>query len=129
MRDALTKSPVLRTADPTKDYYLHTDASDFALGATLMQKDEDGNVHPIAYASKLLNPAQRNYSVTDRECLAMAWALEHFNTYVEGHKYTIVTDHAALQYLRNTTHTKQGMHRLALRLPRSTSLQQPFMSI
>ena len=116
LRDALTKSPVLRTADPTKDYYLHTDASDFALGATLMQKDEDGNVHPIAYASKLLNPAQRNYSVTDRECLAMAWALEHFNTYVEGHKYTIVTDHAALQYLRNTTHTKQRMHRLALRL-------------
>ena len=116
LRDALTRAPVLKTADPAKDYYLHTDASDFALGATLMQRDEENKLHPIAYASKTLNPAQRNYSVTDRECLAMAWALEHFNTYVEGHKYTIVTDHAALQYLRNTTHSKQRMHRLALRL-------------
>ena len=116
LREALTKAPVLRTADPNKNYYLHTDASDFALGAVLMQKDDKGHLHPIAYASKLLNPAQRNYTVTDRECLAMAWALEHFNTYVEGHKYTIVTDHAALQYLRNTQHTKQRMHRLALRL-------------
>jgi hypothetical protein len=114
--DIITKQPVLKTADPTKSYILHTDASDIGLGAVLMQYDDNRHLHPIAFASKLLNPAQRNYTVTDRECLAMVWALEHFNTYVEGHKYTIVTDHAALTYLRNTTHTKQRMHRLALNL-------------
>lgn len=84
LRDALTKSPVLRTADPTKKYHLHTDASDFAMGAVLMQMDDDEHLHPIAFASKLLNPAQRNYSVTDRECLAMVWALEHFNTEISS---------------------------------------------
>ena len=114
--DIITKQPVLKAADPTKSYILHTDASDLGLGAVLMQDDDDGHLHPIAFASKLLNPAQRNYTVTDRECLAMVWALEHFNTYVEGHKYTIVTDHAALTYLKNITHTKQRMHRLALKL-------------
>ena len=114
--DIVTKHPVLKVADPTKSYILHTDASDLGLGAVLMQEDDDGHLHPIAFASKLLNPAQRNYTVTDRECLAMVWALEHFNTYVEGHKYTIVTDHAALTYLKNVTHTKQRMHRLALKL-------------
>jgi hypothetical protein len=112
----ITKGPVLAIADPNKPYILHTDASDVGMGAVLMQEDKEGDIHPIAYASKLLNSAQRNYNVTDRECLAMVWALEHFNTYVEGHKYTFITDHNALQYLRNTTHTKQRMHRLALKL-------------
>ena len=114
--DIITTHPVLKAADPTKSYVLHTDASDIGLGAVLMQYDDDNNLHPVAFASKLLNAAQRNYTVTDRECLAMVWALEHFNTYVEGHKYTIITDHAALTYLKNTTHTKQRMHRLALKL-------------
>jgi YD repeat-containing protein len=116
LRDALTSSPVLKTADPNKPYWLHTDGSNHALGTCLMQKDENDHLHPIAYGSKLLNAAQRNYTVTDRECLAIVWALEHFNTYLEGHKYTVVTDHAALQYLRSTTHSKQRMHRLALKL-------------
>ena len=44
------------------------------------------------------------------------WALEHFKTLLEGHKYTIITDHAALTYIKNTTHTKQRMHRLVLKL-------------
>jgi len=112
----ITEGPVLRTADPSKPYILHTDASDIGLGAILMQHDEEGHLHPIAFASKLLNSAQRNYTVTDRECLAIVWALEHFNTYVEGHKYTVITDHAALSYLKNTVHSKQRMHRLALKL-------------
>ena len=116
LRDALVSKPVLCIADPSKPYILYTDASDIALGAVLMQRDEDGQLHPIAYASKTLNDAQKNYTVTDRECLAIVWALEHFNTYCEGHKYTVVTDHAALSFLRNTTHSKQRMHRLALRL-------------
>ena len=116
LRDALTKRPVLIIADPSKPYILYTDALDIALGAVLLQRDSDGNLHPIAYASKALNAAQKNYTVTDGECLAIVWALEHFNTYCEGHRYTVITDHAALKYLRNTTHSKQRMHRLALRL-------------
>jgi hypothetical protein len=99
LRDAVTRYPVLAAADPNKDYILHTDASDVALGAILMQYDDGGDLHPIAYASKTLDTAQRNYSVTDREALALVWALEHFNT-----------------YLHTVQHSTPRMHRMVLRL-------------
>ena len=116
LRDAITKYPVLRAPDPNKNFILHTDASDVALGGILMQYDDDDNLHPIAYASKTLNDAQRNYSVSDREALAIVWALEHFNTFCEGHKYTAITDHAALKYLYTAKDKTPRMHRLVLRL-------------
>jgi hypothetical protein len=114
LRDAITSKPVLAIADPNKPYILDTDASDVALGAVLMQKDEEGYLRPVAYASKSLGPAEKNYGVTDREALAIVWALEHFNTYCEGHKYTAVTDHAALRYMLNNKDKTPRMHRMAL---------------
>jgi transposase InsO family protein len=116
IRNAITKYPVLRAADPNKDYILETDASDEALSATIMQYDDDGNLHPIAYASKTLNDAQKNYTVTDREALAIVWGLEHFNTFCEGHRYTAITDHAALRYLYTSKNKTPRLHRLLLRL-------------
>ena len=67
LRDALVSKPVLAVADPNKPYTLHTDASDHAMGAILMQEDDNGEAHPIAYASKSFNDAQRNYDTTERE--------------------------------------------------------------
>ena len=116
LRDAISKGPVLAIADPNKEYVLQTDASDFALGAILQQADDDGHLHPIAYASKTLNPAECRYSTTDREALAIPWALEHFNTYCEGHKYTALTDHAALRYMMNNKDKTPRMHRMVARL-------------
>jgi transposase InsO family protein len=116
IRDALTKYPVLMAPDPNKDYILETDASDEALSATILQYDDNNELHPIAYASKTLNDAQRNYTVTDREALAIVWGLEHFNTFCEGHKYTAVTDHAALRYLYTAKNKTPRLHRLLLRL-------------
>jgi hypothetical protein len=116
LRDALTSAPVLTIADPNKHYILHTDASDFAMGAILMQEDANGDLHVIAYASKTFNDAQKNYDTTDREALAVVWALEHFNTYCEGHKYTLLTDHQALSYIKSNKNEKKRIHRLALKL-------------
>ena len=116
LRDAITSKPVLAIADPNKQYVLETDASDVALGAVLMQKDEEDHLRPIAYASKSLGPAEKRYGVTDREALAIVWALEHFNTYCEGHKYTAVTDHAALRYMLNNKDKTPRMHRMVARL-------------
>jgi hypothetical protein len=101
LRNALTTQPVLHVADPNRDYILRTDASDHGLGAFLMQKDDNGDTRLIACASRSLTPAEKKWSVTEREALAIPWALTHFNTYVEGHKYTCITDHAALRYLYN----------------------------
>ena len=116
LRDALISAPVLMIADANKHYILHTDASDYAMGAILMQEDENSELHPIAYASKTFNDAQKNYDTTDREALAVVWALEHFNTYCEGHKYTLITDHQALSYIHSNKDSKKRIHRLALKL-------------
>jgi transposase InsO family protein len=102
---------VLAVADPNKSYVLHTDASDHAMGAILMQEDDDGHLHPVAYASKTFNDAQQNYDTTEREALAIIWALQHFNTYCEGHKYTLMTDHQALSYIRTNKNSSKRIHR------------------
>lgn len=116
LRDALTKAPVLAVADPNKSYVLHTDASDIAMSAILMQEDDNGDLHPIAFASKVFNDAQRNYDTTAREALALVWGLEHYNTYVEGHKYVIVTDHHALEYIKKNVDVNKRITRLSWKL-------------
>jgi hypothetical protein len=99
LRDALITAPILKSADFSKDFVISSDASHKALGVVLQQYGNDGILYPIAYASKTLNPAQINYSTTEKECLALVWGLEHFKTYCEGHSYTCITDHKALTYL------------------------------
>ena len=113
---ALTSAPVLRAPDPSKDYILHTDASDAAMSGVAQQYDENNELHPVAYWSKTFNPAQRNYSTTDRECLALVTALEHFKTLLEGHKYVCLTDHKALIYLMKNQNSTARLNRLMLRL-------------
>ena len=82
-----------------------------------MQEDENGDRHPVAYASKTLNPAQCNYSTSEKECLALVWGLEHFNSYLEGHSFTCITDHRALTYLiGNKDSNNQRLTRWILRL-------------
>ena len=73
-------------------------ASDYALGAVLGQK-QDKKIHVIYYASKLLNDAQLNYATTEKELLAVIFALEKFRSYLVGSKVIIYTDHSALKYL------------------------------
>jgi len=110
LRKALVTEPVLKQADINKDYILETDASDKVISAVLLQEDSNGDKHPIAYASKTLNSAQCNYSTTEKECLALVWGLEHFNSYCEGHSFTCLTDHRALTYL--ISNKESNNHRL-----------------
>ena len=117
LRQALISEPVLRQADNNKDYYVDTDASGKALSIMLSQEDENGDKHPVAYASKTLNSAQLNYSTSEKECLALVWGLEHFNTYLEGHSFTCLTDHRALIYLIGSKESNnQRLTRWILRL-------------
>ena len=72
--------------------------------------------HPIYYASKTLNHAQRNYTVTDRELLAVKWAVNLFHHYLYRHPFTIYTDHAALQWLLQAKNPSSRLTRVALQL-------------
>ncbi|RUM30633.1 MAG: hypothetical protein DSY32_02035 [Aquifex sp.] len=99
LKYALTNAPVLAFPDYKAPFVLYTDASAMGLGAVLMQQDARGKNRPIAYASRTLNPAESNYSVTHQETLAVVWALKHFRDIILGYPITVYTDHAAVTEL------------------------------
>ena len=95
LKDKLVAAPVLVYPDYKRPFHLFTDASAVGLGATLMQNPK-GKLNAVAYASRQLNKAQRNYSATERELLAIVWALQHFKQMLLGYKVIVHTDHQAL---------------------------------
>lgn len=103
LKTCLMTPPILSYPNFEKPFILYTDASTFALGAILSQESEDKKEHVIAYASRTLNKHERNYGITELECLAVVWAVKHFHHYLHGQKFTVITDHAALRYLLNMT--------------------------
>jgi len=84
----------------------------------LVQTSEEGDERPIAFISKKLNKAQRNYTVTEQECLAAIVALKSFRAYVEGMEFTIITDHASLKWLMSNHDLNSRLARWALALQR-----------
>jgi len=90
LKERLISAPVLACPDFTRRFYLQTDASSTGLGAVLTQRYEGDCV--IAYASRTLNAAERNYSETELECLAVVWGIRRMRSYLEG-AFTVVTDH------------------------------------
>jgi RNase H-like domain found in reverse transcriptase/Reverse transcriptase (RNA-dependent DNA polymerase)/Integrase zinc binding domain/gag-polyprotein putative aspartyl protease len=93
LKAALCSAPTLQMPDTAKPFTVICDASDFGIGAVLMQDE-----HPVAYFSKLLNQAQRNYTVTERELLAVVEALKLWRNYLGDHEFLVVTDHSPLTH-------------------------------
>lgn len=107
----LCNDPILKYPDFDKQFELTTDASNFAIGAILSQDE-----HPIAYASKTLNPAETNYSTIEKEMLAIVWACRHFRPYLYGTKFVIKTDHKPLQWLFSVKDPSSRLTRWRLKL-------------
>lgn len=95
---ALTSTPVLQQNNGSKPYILRTDASAYALSAVLLQTHDDQE-HPIEFASRLLTSAERNYSTTEREALAVVWSLSKFRGYLDSSSVIVATDHQPLKWL------------------------------
>ncbi|KAJ8337204.1 hypothetical protein SKAU_G00384240 [Synaphobranchus kaupii] len=98
LRAALTEAPVLAYPDAKRPFIVDTDASNTGVGAVLSQEDEDGE-RVVAYYSRALGKAERNYCVTRRELLAVVRALHHFRPYLQGSHFLLRTDHASLTWL------------------------------
>lgn len=97
-----TTAPVLLMPDISKPFYVESDASDFASGAVLRQRDTNGDLHPCAYLSKGFSPAERNYEIYDKELLGIIRALQEWRHYLLGaaHPVTVLSDHKNLTYYR-----------------------------
>ena len=95
----LLEHSALHGPDFSRPFVLATDASDSGAGAVLMQ-EHDQNLCPVAYFSRKFTGAQLNYSTIEKECLAILWALSHFEIYLSAlHSVTILCDHNPLKYL------------------------------
>ena len=94
------KAPMLVYPDPEKRFFVEADASDFATGGVLSQIGPDGLKHPVAFYSKSLAPAERNYDIFDKELLAIMRILGEWRHHLEGsrHKVVVLTDHKNLEY-------------------------------
>ena len=113
---ALTSYPVLRQPDLTKMFYLHTDASGLAIGAILAQLDDQNQEYVVAYASRLFKGAEIHYGITEKECLALLWAVKYFRVYITGVHFKAITDHKALQWLMSIKEPTGRLARWAIYL-------------
>jgi hypothetical protein len=116
LKECLVSAPVLSCPDYSKPFEVHTDASSYGVGAMLTQSI-DGKEHPIAYMSKSLTSAEKNYSITERETLAVITALEHWRCYIEnGQQFTVYTDHSALKWFLSLSNPTGRLARWGVRL-------------
>ena len=100
LKRRFTTEPVLVTPDLDKEMRVEADASDFATGGVLSMKCEDERWRPVAYISKSLNEAEKNYEIHDKEMLAIIRCLEAWSHFLEGAKgqFEIWTDYKNLEY-------------------------------
>lgn len=116
VKNAITNVTFKAQPDFKKKFILITDASSVAIGAVLAQKDEYGKEQMLAAYSYKLNEAQRNYSVTDGELLAVVKGIDHFRHYLVGKEFELRTDHQALEYMWTTQDPTSRLLRWSLKL-------------
>lgn len=107
LKHLFTTAPILKIADPYKAFVLECDCSDFALGAVLSQiSDVDGELHPVAFLSRTLILAERNYEIFDKELLAILASFKEWRHYLEGNPnrldVIVYSDHKNLESFMTT---------------------------
>ncbi|GJU52708.1 reverse transcriptase domain-containing protein [Tanacetum coccineum] len=115
LKEKLTCAPVIISPNWNLPFELMYDASDFAVGVVLGQKDGK-NFHPIYFASKTLNPAQQKYTVTEKELMVVVFAFDKFRSYLILSKTIVHTDHSALRHLFKKKDAKPRLIRWILLL-------------
>lgn len=104
LKQRFISAPILVHPDPSLQFIVEVDASDTGVGAVLSQRSPtDQKLHPCAFFSRCLSPAERNYDVGNRELLVVKLALEEWRHWLEGseHPFIVWTDHRNLEYLRS----------------------------
>lgn len=118
LKDALSTAPVLAQPRFDREFIIQCDASRLGVGGVLFQYDDSGKEHPIAYVSKKLNKSQKNYTVTELECMAAIVCVNKFRPYIEGLPFRIITDHSSLKWLMSQKELSGRLARWSLNLQR-----------
>ncbi len=118
LKARFTSKPILRHFEAHLPTRLESDASDYAIGAVLSQQHEDDLWHPLAYISRTLNPAERNYDIHDKEMLAVVFACIEWRPLLLSlsDPFVVLTDHHALEYFMTTKILNRRQARWAERL-------------
>ncbi|XP_070022776.1 uncharacterized protein [Nicotiana sylvestris] len=115
LKKRLVTAPIIVDPDWEQPFELMCDASDYAVGEVLGQR-KDKLMHPIYYGSITLSGAQLNYTVTEKEMLAVVFAFDKFRSYLIGSKVIVYTDHATLKHLIEKKESKPRLIRWVLLL-------------
>ena len=105
----LCSSPILQIYDYEKPVYIFTDASGEGFGAVLKQPKENNELHPVAYFSKKLSPAQKKKKAIYLECMAIKEAIIYWQYWLIGRKFIVITDHKPLESLRVKARTDEEL--------------------
>jgi len=102
LKEEFQKAPVLLMPDLMKPFVIESDASKFATGAVIRQKDMNGDWHPCGYISHSFDVTQQNYEIYDRELMGIVRALETWQHYLQGSPFAtvILSDHKNLMYFQ-----------------------------
>lgn len=108
-------SPILAAPQLHRPFKIHVDASKVGVGAVLLQDDDQGFERPVCFFSKKFLSYQFNYSVIEKETLALIWALQHFDVYVGGGVSVVVyCDHNPLTFLTSFQNPNQRLMRWSM---------------
>jgi RNase H-like domain found in reverse transcriptase/Reverse transcriptase (RNA-dependent DNA polymerase)/Integrase zinc binding domain/Chromo (CHRromatin Organisation MOdifier) domain/gag-polyprotein putative aspartyl protease len=120
LKTAFTSAPILQHFDRSRPAVVEADASDYAMGAVLSQKDELGVLHPCAFFSRKFVPAEQNYEIYDKEMLVIVEAMEGWRHHLEGsgNKITVFSDHKNLLWFAETKVYNRRQARWAEKLSR-----------
>ena len=116
LKRRLVSPPILALPKRDGQYKLDTDACDTQVGSTLLQDQGGGEFHPVGYWSRALTKQERDYTTTEKECLAIVWSILLLRPYLEGQRFTVRTDHDSLRWVLNLADAKGRLARWRLRL-------------
>lgn len=114
LKIALIDKCLLYQVDPNKPYVVETDASGYAIGASLNQLQDNGQLHPVAFLSRTLNDSERRYTVSEREMLAIVYAIKYWRNYLMGYQFTVYCDHLPLKFLFSSKDSYNKLFRMKL---------------
>jgi hypothetical protein len=101
LKESLTNTPILRAPDVDRPYAIYCDASDFACGGVLTQRDDQDREYVVAFESHKFSKAESGYPAQERELLAILHSLRTWRCFIEGAEYVVYTDHLPLKYFRD----------------------------